>query len=656
MLYVNEGLMNTACSPTFMDVRDGILQAAIDNYGGQDVCLLWEAFAGFGLGSDAVSGGRDSTSPTNGFGIPFFCLAAPPPSVSIADVAVGEGAGTANVMLALSGARPYPVHVNYATADHVAHATTDSVTYSNAAPISIPDSGVAQPYPSSVSVPSLPGALTGMTVTLHGFAHTSVGDLNMLLVGPSGQRIMLMSGLPFLLGYSGDLTFSDSGLPFVSGMGSGVVRPSGPGQVSFLPTPAPSGPYGAAFSPLLGTNAIGLWSLYIYDAYTGDSGAVAGGWSLTFSTGDYVPTSGRVTIPPGATSASISVPVVNDGVGEPSETFYVNLAGAANATLADAQAVVTIVDNDGGPPPPPPNPLGDVVIDFGGSGLWGLYNPTAAARWTALQGANAKVITAANLDGNNTRDLAAVFPGLGLYVLMNSTTWVRLHGLEPTQVEAGDLDGNGIDELVVNFPGAGLWVWLNNGTWVQLHALNPTALAMGNIDGDAQNRADLVVNFPVYGIWVWKNNTAWSQAHAGSASKLRTGDLDGNGKADVVADFAGLGLWVYFNDASWKPLLNASATSVAIGNVDGDPLGKDDIVLSFAGFGTWIWFNNNTWIQIHGVTASVVATSDLDGNGVADVLLVFPGFGVWAFMNNSSYILVHGMDAEGFATGRFDGS
>ena len=39
MLYVNEGLKNTACSPTFTDVRDGILQAAVDNYGGEDVCF-----------------------------------------------------------------------------------------------------------------------------------------------------------------------------------------------------------------------------------------------------------------------------------------------------------------------------------------------------------------------------------------------------------------------------------------------------------------------------------------------------------------------------------------------------------------------------------------------------------------------------------------
>ena len=73
MLYVNEGLKNTACSPTFTDVRDGIIQAATDNHGGVDVCRLWQAFAEFGLGTDAISGGSNSTSPTNGFAVPPEC-------------------------------------------------------------------------------------------------------------------------------------------------------------------------------------------------------------------------------------------------------------------------------------------------------------------------------------------------------------------------------------------------------------------------------------------------------------------------------------------------------------------------------------------------------------------------------------------------------
>lgn len=73
MLYVNEGLKNTACSPTFTQVRDGIIQAASDNHGGEDVCRMWEAFAAYGLGTNAVSGGSGSTTPTNGFNVPASC-------------------------------------------------------------------------------------------------------------------------------------------------------------------------------------------------------------------------------------------------------------------------------------------------------------------------------------------------------------------------------------------------------------------------------------------------------------------------------------------------------------------------------------------------------------------------------------------------------
>ncbi len=77
MLYVNEGLKNSICRPAFTDVRDGIIQAAIANYNGEDVCRVWRAFGGFGLGTDAVSGGPGGLSPTNGFSIPGSCQLSP---------------------------------------------------------------------------------------------------------------------------------------------------------------------------------------------------------------------------------------------------------------------------------------------------------------------------------------------------------------------------------------------------------------------------------------------------------------------------------------------------------------------------------------------------------------------------------------------------
>jgi hypothetical protein len=73
MLYFTQGLKNTPCSPTFTQVRDGIIQAATSLNNGEDVCRLWKAFAGFGLGTNAISGGSASTTPTNGFALPAAC-------------------------------------------------------------------------------------------------------------------------------------------------------------------------------------------------------------------------------------------------------------------------------------------------------------------------------------------------------------------------------------------------------------------------------------------------------------------------------------------------------------------------------------------------------------------------------------------------------
>jgi len=73
MLYVNEGMQNTVCSPTFLDARDGVLQAVQDNFGGEDYCLAWTAFAGMGLGEGATTGGNNTLIATNDFTVPSEC-------------------------------------------------------------------------------------------------------------------------------------------------------------------------------------------------------------------------------------------------------------------------------------------------------------------------------------------------------------------------------------------------------------------------------------------------------------------------------------------------------------------------------------------------------------------------------------------------------
>ena len=59
---------------------------------------------------------------------------------------------------------------------------------------------------------------------------------------------------------------------------------------------------------------------------------------------DYATTTGTATILAGETTTTITVPIVDDGLEEGSETFTVDLSNAIGATISDAQAVVTIDD------------------------------------------------------------------------------------------------------------------------------------------------------------------------------------------------------------------------------------------------------------------------------------------------------------------------
>ncbi|HEV7377640.1 MAG TPA: Calx-beta domain-containing protein [Pyrinomonadaceae bacterium] len=74
--------------------------------------------------------------------------------------------------------------------------------------------------------------------------------------------------------------------------------------------------------------------------------------TATTANSDYQSKSGTLTFAPGESSKTISVAVNGDTSVEPDETFSVNLSAPTNATIADAQGIGTI-RNDDVPPPPP---------------------------------------------------------------------------------------------------------------------------------------------------------------------------------------------------------------------------------------------------------------------------------------------------------------
>jgi extracellular elastinolytic metalloproteinase len=72
---VLDGMKLSPCRPTFVDMRDAILLAARLSGAGGDACLLWQGFAGRGLGTGAVSRPRCTTAADASFEVPPECAA-----------------------------------------------------------------------------------------------------------------------------------------------------------------------------------------------------------------------------------------------------------------------------------------------------------------------------------------------------------------------------------------------------------------------------------------------------------------------------------------------------------------------------------------------------------------------------------------------------
>ena len=61
--------------------------------------------------------------------------------------------------------------------------------------ITIPTSvaGAATPYPSTIDVTGVGGTITNVTLRLNDLSHTFPDDIDMLLVGPAGQKVVIFS-------------------------------------------------------------------------------------------------------------------------------------------------------------------------------------------------------------------------------------------------------------------------------------------------------------------------------------------------------------------------------------------------------------------------------------------------------------------------------
>ncbi|MDX1951328.1 MAG: MBG domain-containing protein, partial [Verrucomicrobiota bacterium] len=164
----------------------------------------------------------------------------------------------------------------------------------------INDLANASPYPSVIKVEGVWGNITQVNVRLKGFSHTYPDDVDLIVVGPTGQAVMLLSDAGGSTAVANlNLVFNDfaaTRIPDVGPMVGGTFQPSGYINSDNFPLPAPVGPYSSSLISFFGSNPNGEWKLYVVDDLGGDVGQIDG-WEIEIYSSGKVTANSPITIP-----------------------------------------------------------------------------------------------------------------------------------------------------------------------------------------------------------------------------------------------------------------------------------------------------------------------------------------------------------------------
>ncbi len=628
-----DGMKLTPSSPNFIQARNAIIQADQNAFGGADLADIWGGFAVRGAGFGAQDG-LAASAVIQSFNLPNVEIVDPfsvsdsvgdndgfpePGENVILNVTVTNNTG--NTLNGVVGNVTGGGSANYGT---MANATSQTkqiaytipadapcgslhsvtlnvnstevptpntsvksfrlgvpvggapVSFTNATPIDMPSgqptttSGPGNPYPSTINVSGLTGNKV-MRLRFNGFHHEFIDDLDMLLVGPGGQKYIFMSDVGGTTEQLTPITFSITDgaaaiLPNEAAIPDGSeFRPSNVGAGDTFAAPAPAAPYDNAatagsstFASVFGTSGAalnGTWSLYIVDDAGQDPGRIDGGWTLTFESNDY--------------NCVVGPAIAN----------------------SDARA-----DFDG-------DNKTDISVFRPSTGTWYLNRSTggfAAINW----GLSGDTLIPGDYDGDDKTDTAVFRPSNtagvpDFYILRssNSTVFGIDFGLVGDVPIVGDFTGGDLDDFAVYRQSTGHWYTYANpaslptfgpeGSIVTITFVGTTGTPVsGDFDGD--DIEDLTM-FNA-GVWTIRKSTGGtSTVNFGQAGdKLVPGDYDGDGKDDQAV-FRN-GQWLIHGSLGADTTINWGLnTDVPVpGDYDGD--GKSDAAVYRNG----VWYVNGT--------------------------------------------------------------
>jgi hypothetical protein len=197
---------------------------------------------------------------------------------------------------------------------------------------------------------------------------------------------------------------------------------------------------------------------------------------------DYTAASAVLTFAPGETSKPFSVPVLGDTTWEPDETLVVNLSAPTNATIADAQGVGTIT-NDDAPPAGPFTvtlPIAGVADDVNEVGTD--YQASAATVWLGNGGTATTSYAGLRFSGVDIPRGSTILAAR-LEVNAAQTQWISLQyqiGIEnvassPVFSTSSRPSTRLLATPRVNHSSNVQWV---SGTWYAIDALGPLVQAV----------------------------------------------------------------------------------------------------------------------------------------------------------------------------------
>jgi hypothetical protein len=266
----------------------------------------------------------------------------------------------------------------------------------NTGGLTIPTSGPATPYPSTITLSGQRPYLCSVVIELLGLTHGFPDDLD-VLVAKAGPNAIVMSDA----GGSFDvnpvnLALNDAGagnLPDAGPLSTGVYKPSnytGSGTETW-PAPAPAPLGGSALSIFKGSDPDGTWSLFVVDDEAPDGGSITS-WCVNI------------------VSICTANPDCDDGNGCTDDACVNGQCAytANNATCSDGSAC-TIGDVCSGGACVPGSP---VICDDGDVCTNQACNPQTGACQYAPVVCN---------DGNPCTDDACVGPGTGCVATPNDT-------------------------------------------------------------------------------------------------------------------------------------------------------------------------------------------------------------------------------------------